>query len=167
MAADIRLRPRGHWDRRFVLLTKFNSGVQSKKSGMDGSCDTYGGDEVHAGFWWENQTERNHLEGLNVDGSIIIMWTLKKWDGEENGLICLRIWTVFLLFNEAMNSGFYKMRGISWLADDLLASQERHRSVQLLLLLLLSLIFPGKYFTLSITKWILQNSVRKWGYKCW
>ena len=44
-AADLRLRRRGHWDRRFVLLTKYNSGVQSKKSGLDRSCDTYEGEE--------------------------------------------------------------------------------------------------------------------------
>jgi len=54
-------------------------------------------------FWREKQKEMNHLEGLDIDGSIIIMWTLKKWDGEETGLIWLRIWTVFLFFNVAMN----------------------------------------------------------------
>ena len=27
-------------------------------------------------------------------------------------------------------------------------------------------LFLGKYYNLSITKWILQNSVRKWGYRC-
>ena len=34
--------------------------------------------EVHAGFWWGNLRERDSLEDLPVDGSIILKWTLRK-----------------------------------------------------------------------------------------
>jgi hypothetical protein len=33
--------------------------------------------DVHAGFWWGNLRERDHLEGLGIDGRIILEWTLK------------------------------------------------------------------------------------------
>jgi len=36
--------------------------------------------------------ETDHLEYLGVDGTIIIKWIFKKWNGGAwNGLICLRI----------------------------------------------------------------------------
>jgi hypothetical protein len=35
---------------------------------------------VHAGFWWENLKERDHLEDRGVDGRMIIKWIFKKWD---------------------------------------------------------------------------------------
>jgi hypothetical protein len=37
--------------------------------------------EVHKGFWWENLTDRGHLEDLGVDGTIILKWSINKWDG--------------------------------------------------------------------------------------
>jgi len=37
--------------------------------------------EVHTRFWWGNLRERNHLENPGVDGSIILMWIFRKWDG--------------------------------------------------------------------------------------
>jgi hypothetical protein len=31
-------------------------------------------------FWWGNLREREHLEGLSVDGRIILKCILSKWD---------------------------------------------------------------------------------------
>jgi hypothetical protein len=46
---------------------------------------------VQTGFRWGYLRERDHLEGLNVNGSIIIKWIVKKWDGEAlTGLLWLR-----------------------------------------------------------------------------
>ena len=55
----------------------------------------YGGKgEVHTGFWWGEPREKNHLEDLDVDGTIIIKRIFKKWDGEVwIELIWLRIGT--------------------------------------------------------------------------
>jgi hypothetical protein len=38
--------------------------------------------------------ERDHLEGLGVDGRIMLKWICEKWDGGTwAGFIWLRIWT--------------------------------------------------------------------------
>jgi len=34
--------------------------------------------EVHKGFWWENLKEKGHLEGLGVDGRIILKRIINK-----------------------------------------------------------------------------------------
>ena len=36
---------------------------------------------MHRGLRWGNLRERDHLEDLGVDGSIILEWIFKKWDG--------------------------------------------------------------------------------------
>ena len=46
-----------------------------KEEEMSRACSTYG-KEVHAGFWWGNLRERNHLKDLDVNGRIIILKTL-------------------------------------------------------------------------------------------
>jgi hypothetical protein len=50
--------------------------------------------EVYTGFWWGDLRERDHWEGVGVDGRIILKWIFKKWDWESwTGLIWLKIGT--------------------------------------------------------------------------
>jgi hypothetical protein len=51
---------------------------------------------MHAGFWWGNLEGRNHLEGLGIDGKIILTCVLKAYEG--------RAWTG-LIWLSAMTSG--------------------------------------------------------------
>jgi hypothetical protein len=44
---------------------------------MGRACSTHGGG-VHIRFWWEIQKERDHLEGLDVGGRIILKWILER-----------------------------------------------------------------------------------------
>jgi hypothetical protein len=37
-------------------------------------------EELCAGFWWENQRERDHLKDPGVDGRIILKWIFRKFD---------------------------------------------------------------------------------------
>jgi hypothetical protein len=34
----------------------------------------------HTGFWWGNMREKDHLEDLGIDRSIILKCIFKKWD---------------------------------------------------------------------------------------
>jgi hypothetical protein len=36
---------------------------------------------VHTELWWGNVRERDHLEDPGVDGTIILRWIFRKWDG--------------------------------------------------------------------------------------
>jgi hypothetical protein len=36
---------------------------------------------MYTGFWWGNLIERDHLEDIDVDGRIILKWSLSNWDG--------------------------------------------------------------------------------------
>jgi hypothetical protein len=36
--------------------------------------------EGHTGFLWGNQREREHLEGLGVDGELILKWISKEYN---------------------------------------------------------------------------------------
>ena len=51
---------------------------------MGGACGTYRRQKSkHEGFLWGDLSERNHFEGLGIDGSIIIKQIFKKWVGER------------------------------------------------------------------------------------
>jgi len=54
----------------------------------------WGTREVHAGFWWGNIEERDHLECLDIDERIILTWLVNKLGGGvSTGLIWLGIGT--------------------------------------------------------------------------
>ena len=65
----------------------------------------WGRGEVYTGLWWGNLKERDHLEGLGVDGRIILRWIYRKWFGATwTGLIWFQnrdSW--WALVNEVMN----------------------------------------------------------------
>ena len=70
-------------------LTKNYSGDKSKAM-----WHAWGKKEMHAGFWWGNLTERDHLEYPREDGTIIIKRIFRTWDGKAlTGLIWLKIGT--------------------------------------------------------------------------
>ena len=83
-------------------------------------------DRGRIGSWWGNRRERDHCGDLGVDGLIILGCISRRWDvgiwtglgwhriGTSGGRLWVRWWTF----------GFHKMRGITWLAANQLASQE-------------------------------------------
>jgi len=48
--------------------------------------------EVCTGFWWGNLRERAHWGDPDVDGSIILKWIFRQWNGVAGtGWIYFRI----------------------------------------------------------------------------
>jgi hypothetical protein len=70
--------------------------------------------KVHAGFWWGNLRERDHLEDLGIDGRTLLKWIFKMWDG---GMYWIDLtqdrdrWRA--LVNAVMKFRVPQMRGIS------------------------------------------------------
>jgi hypothetical protein len=48
---------------------------------MVGTCQARDVKQMHAGFLWKTLKERDRLEILEVDGRIILILKLNKWDG--------------------------------------------------------------------------------------
>ena len=49
--------------------------------------------EEHAGFWWGNLMERDHLDGASIEERIILKWVSKERTGTLPELIGLRTGT--------------------------------------------------------------------------
>jgi hypothetical protein len=84
-------------------------------------------------FWRGNLRERDHLEDPGIGRRIILKWIFKKQNGVVwTGSIWLMIGTGGgLLWMRWWNLEFHKMRWISWVGEELLASQEGLSSVEL------------------------------------
>jgi len=80
---------------RAVLVTKYYPGDQIEENERGGAYGAYGGqDRCIQGIGGGNLREKTHLEGLGVDGKIVLKWKFKKWNGELwTGLIWLRVKT--------------------------------------------------------------------------
>jgi hypothetical protein len=61
-----------------IIICGIRDQIEKNKMGV--SCGTYGTrGEVHAGFWWGNLRERDHLKTPDVDGRIILSCIFRKW----------------------------------------------------------------------------------------
>ena len=118
----------GEVNRKLITAHPILFGWQNRKE-WDGRGvqHVWGRGQAYSGFRCGTMREREHLEEPCVDGRIILRWIFRKWDvGLWTGLIWLRIVTSGgLLWMRYWIFGFYKMRGIGWLAENQLGSQER------------------------------------------
>jgi len=62
--------------------------IKSRRMRWAGHVACMGIGKVHTGFLWEHLSERDHLEGLGINGRIILKWIFVKWDSDA--------WTGFL-----------------------------------------------------------------------
>jgi hypothetical protein len=85
-----------------------------------------GGEEMNKGSWRVQLKESNNWEIAEVDGGKILQWIVKKSVGRVwNGLIWPRIGTSCGLWETRLWTFVFRiMCVISWLAEELLASQE-------------------------------------------
>jgi hypothetical protein len=76
------------------LYTRLH-GIIFQKNEMGGSCSTYRGEKRYIqGFGRGTLRERDHLDGQEVDGRIILKWFIRKWGGGHwTGCVWLRIGT--------------------------------------------------------------------------
>jgi len=57
----------------------------------------YGDRRGCAVFWWGNLRERDHLEDPGMDGSVILIWTFRKWYAG--------LWTASIWFRRGTGGG--------------------------------------------------------------
>jgi hypothetical protein len=58
--------------------------IKSRRTRWAGHVARMERGETHTGLWWGSPRERDHVEGLGVDGWIILKWFFKKWVGVMN-----------------------------------------------------------------------------------
>jgi len=56
--------------------------IESRSLRGQGMWHVWGTGEANTGFWRENLREGDHLEGLSIDGRIILKRNFEQWDGE-------------------------------------------------------------------------------------
>ena len=64
------------WRPLFVCLTKYYLCDKFKENEMGRACGTWRRREMHTGCWWGKLKERDHLEDLGIDGSLVLKWIL-------------------------------------------------------------------------------------------
>ena len=107
--------------------------IELRRMRWEGHIARMGRGEVHTGVWWGGLKERDHLEDLRIYESVMFKCIFKNLDWEAwTGLIWLRIGIGGgRLWMRQWTSMVHKKRGISWLADNRLASQEGLCSMEL------------------------------------
>ena len=116
--------------RRYTILflNKYYLGYQiqiNKNDIRTGLVARMGRREVCKGFLWENLKESGHFENLGIDGTIILKWIIKKWEGSIDWIdLAQNRNRRRPLSVQQEISRFHKMRKISWLTEELSASQE-------------------------------------------
>jgi hypothetical protein len=104
---------------RFIrALIQYHSGDQIKENKMRGgegrACGNYGREERWIQeFWLGNQSERHHFKYPGTDGGVI-KWVFRKINTGTRGGLLLKQYQAF---------NFHKTPEISWLADQLLATE--------------------------------------------
>ena len=94
-----------------------------KKNARDGACNTYRGEGVHTGLLLGDIRDGDHLEDIGVNVRILKL-ILKKKIGEWTGLMWLKTAiSGSLLWKRLCIMGLPKLRGMSWPAEKLLASE--------------------------------------------
>jgi hypothetical protein len=64
--------------------------IQHVEDKMGGACGTYRGTRIACMFWWEYLKEKDHLEYTDVDGMIILNYSLKQKCMAFARFMCLR-----------------------------------------------------------------------------
>jgi hypothetical protein len=54
--------------------------IKSRRLRWAGHVARMGERQVHAGLWWGDLREGDHLGDPGIDGRIILTWIFKKWD---------------------------------------------------------------------------------------
>jgi hypothetical protein len=79
-AATRELRKLRNEELNKLYSPKFFSRDKIEKNEMCRACSACGGGEAYTEFWWGNLRERDNLEDPCIDGRIILILNLSKWD---------------------------------------------------------------------------------------